>query len=187
VVEYTNVLKVAYTRAKEADPNTKIITTNALGLEDSGINFLEGIYANGGKGYFDVVGIDPYCYPVSPLEPNLDRWGHSFWNLPALYDVMVDNGDGNIPVWVIEFGYRTPSSQYPISHWSTCTEEEQGEYIVQAIDLASQWDWCERLYIYEWMDSADENLGYWGLVRQGYTAPYDLKPAYYDVKEFLTN
>jgi len=187
VVEYTSLLKIAYTRAKEADPNIKIITTNALALEgpSSGIAFLQGIYANGGKGYFDIVGIDPYCYPESPLEPNVDRWGHSFWNLPTLRDVMVANGDGDKPVWIVEFGYRTPSSNYPVDHWSTCTEADQATFLVQALELAKTWPWLERFYIYEWMDSGDVQLGYWGLIREGYSSPYDVKPAFNAVKEFV--
>jgi hypothetical protein len=183
---YTDALKVAYTRAKQADPNVKIITTNILSVED-GLSFLKDMYNYGAKNYFDVLGIDPYCYPEAPTEPNSDRWGHSFWRLPQLHDLMVQYSDGNKPVWIIEFGYRTPSNQYPLSHSTVVSENQQATYLIEALELAQTWPWLERFYIYEWMDSADPNLGYWGLVREDYRYPYEVKPAYYAVKQFLTD
>jgi len=179
---YTRALRTAYTRAKQADPNVKIITSNFLSTE-GGLSFLKDMYNNGAAGYFDVLGIDPYCYPEAPTQPNQDRWGHSFWRVPQLHDLMVQNGDGNKPVWIIEFGYRTPSAQYPLGNSIIVSETQQANYLVEAMELAQTWPWLERFYIYEWMDSADVNLGYWGLIRGN----FDLKPAYYTVQQFNTN
>ena len=98
-----------------------------------------------------------------------------------------DNGDGDKPIWVIEFGYRTPSPEFSLGHSAgVVTEEDQGTLIVDAMELASTWSWLERFYIYEWMDSSDPNLGYWGLIREDYVAPYDVKPSYYAVKDFIS-
>ncbi|MDG6223230.1 MAG: hypothetical protein QCH99_08220 [Candidatus Bathyarchaeota archaeon] len=183
---YTQALQTAYTRAKQADPNVKIITTNFLSTE-GGLTFLQQMYNYGAKGYFDILGIDPYCYPEPPTEPNQDPWGHTFWNVPALHDLMVQKGDGDKPVWIIEFGYRTPSTKYPLGHSTVVSETQQATYLIEALELAQTWPWLERFYIYEWMDSADVDLGYWGLLKEDYSAPYELKPAYYAVKEFLIN
>jgi hypothetical protein len=79
---------------------------------------------------------------------------------------MVQNGDGDKLVWIVEFGYRTPSNQYSLGHSTVGSEEDQAEFLVQALELAQTWPWLERFYIYEWMDSADVNLGYWGLIRE---------------------
>ena len=182
---YTEALQVAYTRAKEADPDVTIVTSNFLSTE-GGLTFLEDMYAAGAQGYFDVLGIDPYCYPVPPTEPNQDRWGHTFWRVPELYDLMVQNGDGNKKVWIVEFGYRTPSSKHPLGHSTVVSEEDQADYLVQAMELASTWPWLERFYIYEWMDSGDVDLGYWGLIKERYSPPYETKPAYDAVKAFLS-
>ncbi|MFX1263500.1 MAG: hypothetical protein ACFFAZ_15570, partial [Promethearchaeota archaeon] len=62
---YTEALQVAYTSAKQADPNVKIVTSNFLSTEAS-LTFLQEMYNYGAQGYFDVLGIDPYCYPVPP-------------------------------------------------------------------------------------------------------------------------
>ncbi len=183
---YTQALKVAYTRAKQADPNVKIVTTNILSVED-GVKFLEDMYQSGAKGYFDVLGIDPYCYPVSPTEPNADRWGHTFWRIPQFHNLMVQYGDGNKPVWIVEFGYRTPGGSYYEGDGKTVSEAKQAEYIVQALELAQTWPWLERFYIYEWMDSADPYHGNWGLIRESYRSPYQVKSAYYAVRTFISS
>jgi len=183
---YTEALQVAYTRAKQADSNVKIITTNFLSTE-GGLSFLEDMYAAGAGGYFDVLGVDPYCYPVPPTEPNQDQWGHTFWRVPELYNLMVQNGDGDKPVWIVEFGYRTPSSKYSLGHSTVVSEADQASYLVMALELAQTWPWLERFYVYEWMDSADVDLGYWGLIKERYSAPYELKPAYDAVKQFIAD
>ena len=55
------------------------------------------------------------------------------------------------------------------------------------LELAQTWPWLERFYVYEWMDSADVDLGYWGLIKERYSAPYELKPAYDAVKQFIAD
>jgi hypothetical protein len=182
---YTEALQVAYTRAKQADPNITIVTSNFLSTED-GLSFLEDMYAYGAKGYFDVLGIDPYCYPVSPTQPNQNMFGQTFWRIPQLYELMLANGDDK-PVWIIEFGYRTPGGQYTLGEGFTISEEDQATFLVQALEIAQNWPWLERFYIYEWMDSGNVELGYWGLIRENYSAPYEVKPAFYAVKEYLEN
>lgn len=181
---YTEALQVAYVRAKQADSNVKIITTNFLSTE-GGLSFLQSMYNAGAQGFFDILGVDPYCNPASPAEPNEDVWGHTFWRIPELHNMMTQNGDGDKPIWIIEFGYRTPSSKYPLGHSTVVSETAQAELIVEALELAQTWTWLERFYIYDWMDSADVDLGYWGLIKEKYSAPYTVKPAYDAIKQFI--
>lgn len=181
---YTDALKVAYTRAKEADPNITICTGNFLSVE-SALPFLQAMYDAGAQGYFDVLGIDPYCYPASPLEPNTGLDGHTFWKIPMLHDVMDQNGDGLKKIWIIEFGYRTPGNGFNIGDGKTISEENQATYLRQALELASTWPWLERFYIYGWMDSGDPSLGWWGLIKERYSPPYEVKPAFDAVREFI--
>jgi hypothetical protein len=181
---YTSALKVAYTRAKEADPKIIICTGNFLSTEEA-LTFLQGMYSAGAKGYFDVLGVDPYCYPASPLEPKAGLNGHTFWKIPMLHNLMVQNGDGEKKVWIVEFGYRTPGAGYYVGDGKTVSEKDQATYLVQAMNLASTWPWLERFYIYEWMDSADVALGRWGLIREAYRPPYETKPAFDAVKEII--
>lgn len=181
---YTKALKTAYVRAKEADPNITICTGNFLSTEGA-LTFLQSMYSEGAKGYFDVLGVDPYCYPASPLEPDVGLSSHTFWKIPMLYNLMVQKGDGDKKVWIVEFGYRTPGVGYYLSDGKTVSDEDQATYLVQAMELASTWPWLERFYIYEWMDSADVVLGWWGLIRGANSPPYETKPAFDSVKEII--
>ncbi len=55
---------------------------------------LEGVYARGGRDYFDAVGIHTYGTPLN--QP---------W-FCFLRQFMVDHGDGHKPMWVTEYGMR---------------------------------------------------------------------------------
>jgi hypothetical protein len=185
-VGYTEILKAAYTRAKQADPTITVVTGNFLSVED-GVKFLRGLYENGAKGYFDIVAVNPYCYPASPLEPNEGMDGHTFWRLPLFRDLMVAQADQDKKIWIAEFGYRTPGNGFFEGDGKgTVSEENQALYLRQALQLASTWDWIERFYIYEWMDSGDPELGWWGLIKERYNPPYETKPAFDVVRSFLS-
>ncbi|HEY6068567.1 MAG TPA: cellulase family glycosylhydrolase, partial [Gaiellaceae bacterium] len=61
VVRYTAMLRAAYPAIKAADPGAVVVTGGMSPAVDDGrnvapLNFLRGIYANGGKAFFDAVG-----------------------------------------------------------------------------------------------------------------------------------
>lgn len=185
---YVDKLKIAYVRAKDVDPSVLVLTTNLLSTDSLG--YLREMYKNGAKDYFDVLAIDPYCQGVSPLEPNRDRWGHSFWEVPKFRDLMVEYGDDKKKIWIIEMGWRTPDPYgwfYVGDGKGTVSETTQALYIRQALELAATWSWLERYYHYEWMDSYDPESGYHGLIRERYNPPYETKPSFDIVKDFTTS
>lgn len=185
-VGYTDLLQVAYTQAKRADPSVLVLTSNLLSTDS--LAYLNEMYMNGAKDFFDVLAIDPYCVGVSPLEPNRDPSGHSFWELPKFRDLMVRYGDVGKSIWVVEMGWRTPDPYgwfYVGDNNGTVTEATQALYVQQALELASTWPWVQRYYHYEWMDSYDPTVGYFGLIRENYNPPYETKPSYQAVKDFL--
>lgn len=57
ISKYVTLLKEAYTRAKQANPNCKIISG---GLGNADAVYTQGMYDAGVKGYFDYFGIHPY-------------------------------------------------------------------------------------------------------------------------------
>lgn len=186
VTGYVNQLKTAYLEAKKADPSISILTTNLLST--GSLAYLDEMYRDGAKDYFDVLAVDPYCVGVSPLEPSEDEWGHSFWDLTKFHNLMSKYGDGEKKVWIIEMGWRTPDSYgwfYTGDGKGTVTEQDQTLYIHQAINLAATWPWVERFYLYEWMDCHDPEIGYYGLIRETYNPPGEAKPAYYVVKDYI--
>lgn len=182
-VGYVELLKVAYTEAKMADPSVQVISTNLLGTGNDTLDYLREMYKNGAKGFFDILAVDPYCIGVSPLYPNLDQWGHGFWELPEFRNLMVQYGDGEKSIWIVEMGWRTPDPYgwfYVGDGNGTVSEATQANYTQEALNLASTWPWLGRYYVYEWMDADDPTIGYYGIV----TSSYNLKPVYQIIKEF---
>jgi hypothetical protein len=185
--DYADLLKNAYTRAKQADPNS-FITSGGLSNVEGGLPYLKGIYDNGGKDFMDAVAIDPYCYPAAPSDPHGDPDGHTFCGLPNIRNLMTSYGDVNKKVWITEFGYRTPGNGFTAGDTEgTVTEQQQASYLEQALTMASGWDWVERFYIYAWMDSPDPSTGCFGLIRACYEPPFQTKPAFGAVRAFVAS
>lgn len=102
---YTRWLIRAYTALKQGNPNCKISAGSLDYNEGAGAQwrYIEGMYREGAKGYFDAISIHPYA-------ANGVNW-------QAIHDtraVMVANGDGHLPVWITEYGwYDSTSAQAP--------------------------------------------------------------------------
>lgn len=182
---YTKFLKAAYNSAKQADPESVVVSGGLLGVE-SGTRYLTEMYQNGAAGFMDAVAIHPYVDGVSPLEPNKDSSGHTFWQLPQVRSVMVKNGDEGKAIWVTEFGYGTPGGSFYVGDGKTVTESEQALYLTQALELSSTWGWIDRFYVYQWMDAGGE-WGYYGLIRGTWDPPYETKLSFDAVKNFIKN
>jgi LysM repeat protein len=149
--EYVALLRVAYRRIKEADPNAVVISA---GLAPTGtglphaipdVQYLREMYQAGGKSYFDVLGVHAPGYKAAPeLSPSeVDNdpalGGQRFFCFRHVEDyrqVMVDNGDAGKQVAVLEFGWTSdprPDSPY---NWHAVSEETKADYIVRAYQWA---------------------------------------------------
>ena len=111
---YTELLKTAYTAVKAVDPEALVISG---GLSTTGegsptaygdLAFLQGMYNAGVKGYFDALGSHPYTFGHPPDE--VDPYGLSLSRVMEQRQVMVDNGDGDTPIWITEVGWVLHSS-----------------------------------------------------------------------------
>ena len=188
--EYTALLKIGYQRIKEADPNAMVISAGLtptsrwdhVAVPD--VEFLRGMYAAGAKPYFDVLGahgagfkappeIDPGIVAEHPVwgnpgdtsPPELKRV-YCFRHVEDLRQVMVENGDADKQVAILEFGWTSdprPDSPY---HWHSVSNEEKADYFVRAYQYAkenwSPWiglmsliyvadpDWTEEAEQYWW-------------------------------------
>ena len=190
--EYTALLKIGYQRIKEADPNAMVISAGLtptsrwdhVAVPD--VEFLRGMYAAGAKPYFDVLGahgagfkappeIDPgvvaehpvWGNPGDPSSPELKRV-YCFRHVEDLRQVMVENGDADKQVAVLEFGWTSdprPDSPY---HWHSVSNEEKADYFVRAYQYAKEhWSpWVglmSLIYVADpdWTEDAEQ---YWWAV-----------------------
>ncbi len=109
---YAALLRATYPQIKAVDPNITVVTTGMVG---NNYGFLSDVYANGGGGSFDAVGVhtDTACLLTSPAEyyrePNGRVGRFSFTGYREVHDVMTANGDGGKRIWMTEIGWNTGS------------------------------------------------------------------------------
>ncbi|HEX6702454.1 MAG TPA: cellulase family glycosylhydrolase, partial [Gaiellaceae bacterium] len=186
VAKYTGMLKACYTQIKAVDPSATVVTggTSPAGSYNApcssacsnvnGINWLEGIYANGGKGYFDAVGHHPYSFPSDPsTAAGWSAWYQMFGTTPSLRSLMVANGDGAKQIWGTEWGVPTngPSGSGFVS------ETTQAAQVTSAYTLWKSYSWAGPLFTYTFRDagtSTSTRENFFGLVRNDWSH----KPSY---------
>ena len=110
---YTALLKIAYARAKQADPTVVVEAgalaptleppTSDLGLDD--LLYLERMYAAGAGAYFDVLAVHAYGlkFPADdPPAPDV----LNFRRVELLRQIMVEHGDAAKRIMVTESGWN---------------------------------------------------------------------------------
>lgn len=134
------------------------------GANISQIDFVMGIYENGGQAYFDILGHHPYCWPLDPAIPNDYNW---FLKTQDIRNVMEANGDSSKPIWGTEMGWPTHLGSNGIS------ETQQAAYLESAYDIWNSWPWTGPLIWYAYAD-AGADLNYsednFGLVDSDFNA-----------------
>ena len=147
--DYVLILKAVYPAIKAADSSATVLMS---GLDFSGNPdaYLQAMYDAGARGYFDAVNAHPYSYPYLPAPADCPPSNAFCRGLPALYDVMKQNGDGNKKIWITEFGCPTGTVA---GRPAACTETALAQQINQAFNKAKDWAWTGPLFIFSWQDN----------------------------------
>ncbi len=151
---YVELLKVAYRRAKEADPNCIILSAGlAQTVEEtpdiygprnmSDLLYLERMYRAGAREYFDIMGAQAYGLWTGPLDLRTSRDRTNFSRVRLLREIMVQHGDASKPIWATEVGWNAvPKNFEGVPLYGRVTEEDQARYTRQAYQRAAQdWPW----------------------------------------------
>jgi polysaccharide biosynthesis protein PslG len=185
-VEYVKMLKIAYERIKQADPNAAVVTaglspTTAWGENVPDEDFLKRIYVSGAKPYFDFLGVHAAGYKAPPeTDPAAVANGslkqycawekecariYVFRHVEDLRKIMVDNGDSGKQVMVLEFGWDSDNRTDSLYKWHYVTEETKADYIVRAFQYAkknwSPWMGAMTVIYIAKPDWTDKNEEYW--------------------------
>ncbi len=197
--EYAALLKVAYERIKEADPNAIVVSA---GLTPTGTNdanampddvYLEGLYqAMGGssEGYFDALGAHAPGYKAPPeaspdevaADPNLggERF-FCFRRVEDLRDIMVKYGDSAKQIYILEMGW-TSDPVNPAYAWHRVTEEQKADYLVRAYQYAKEnWSpWIGLMSLIYIVDPAwtEQDEQYWWAITDPGWPELKPRPAY---------
>jgi GH35 family endo-1,4-beta-xylanase len=135
---YTPWLIRCYKAVKLADPSAQVSTT---GIDDGGEGhaayFLQLMYQNGAKGYFDAVADHPY--PTGgAFQP---------WKLDNIRSVLDANGDTHVKVWITEFGYPMDPAkyatyqQYMTDYFNTLTQDKYSYVRIATWHTATEFPW----------------------------------------------
>jgi len=167
--KYVQMLQAVYPRIKAADPDAAVVTSGmattggpggsecGLGSDlESGplsaytqelyaagvvndLDFICGIYRQGGKPYFDVLGSHPYGFAYEPQRDPASVSGLAFRRLEKQRALMELRSDGDTQIWAIEFGWiLDPGStcrqwgDWPTRTWQIVSQQQQAQYLRDA-------------------------------------------------------
>jgi hypothetical protein len=145
---YTELLRIAYLRAKEADPDCVIVAAGLAQTIEQGprnlsdLTYLEGMYAAGAGAYFDVMGAQTYGLWTGPQDQRLGARRTNFSRVQLLREAMVRHGDAHKPIWATEVGWNAAPTDLAEFPYGRVTEQRQAEYTVAAYRRAqAEWPW----------------------------------------------
>ncbi len=191
--EYVELLKIAYRRAKEADPNVYILSAPlAITLEDfpirrnlSDLVYLEEMYQAGARDYFDILSANAFGMdlpPDAPADPNV----LNFRRVLLQREIMERYGDEDKPVWFNEYGWNAAPDTFAEEelYWKRVSEEEQAQYTIRGIKQArEEWLWAGVFNIWYFRQvgniSPDRADYYFRMLDVDFTP----RPVYYAVKD----
>jgi hypothetical protein len=146
--DYTRLLKIGYTRAKEADSNAVIISAGLAQTLETGprnvsdLIFLQQMYDAGARNYFDILAVMNYGLFTGPGDHRADASRTNFSRPILIREIMVQNGDANKPIWAMEIGWNALPLSFENAPYGRVTEQQQGRYAAQAYERAqSEWGW----------------------------------------------
>ncbi len=153
---YTELLRIAYQRAKEADKNVHVLSAPlAITLGEPhpepgrwrsmpDPDYLEAMYEAGAADYFDILAANAFGFDLPPEDPP-DRSVLNFRRVELQRKVMEEYGDEDKAIWFNEYGWNAAPAHFDEDDliWERVSEEEQAEYTLRGIALAREdWPWA---------------------------------------------
>lgn len=144
---YAALLKAAYPAIKAVDP-TATVVAGALGSVISfgsitldPVTFVKEMLAAGASGYFDALSFHPYQESL-PFSSGAGVANSPLTQLNAIYQLLQQYGDGNLKIWISEFGAST----------NDVSEQTQADLIKNLIDTWQTLAYAGPVFIYTAQD-----------------------------------
>ena len=199
---YVELLRACYIGIKSADPEALVVSA---GLAPTGTglpaaipdtDYLIEMYEAGAAPYFDALGLNAPGYKappeVSPSEAAAsERYGRQrffcFRHVEDMRQIMVDQGDADKQVVILEMGWTTdprPESPY---HWHAVTPEEKADYLTRAFAYAEE-EWAPWMGLINVLSIPDpewteEDEQYWWAVTEPTWPETVVRPGYEALQE----
>ncbi|MBN1220383.1 MAG: cellulase family glycosylhydrolase [Anaerolineae bacterium] len=169
---YVQLLQASYRAIKAVNPEMVVVSgalTPAGSVGDAAvddIDYLNQMYANGARGFFDALGAHPSGYNCpaqgdwrtvadstatsfrGPFENRHHSWCFR-GTMEGYREVMLANGDGSKAIVPTEFGWAVsgnpkPGYEYALDN----TVEEQAQWIAEAYQMGKQWGWVGPMFLW---------------------------------------
>ena len=190
---YAELLRASYGAVKVSDPGAVVVLG---GLVGNHYRFLEQVYAAGGKGSFDAVGLhtDTACLTAPPEEQYREPDGRigrfSFTGYREVRRSMLANGDDK-PIWMTEIGWSTLTTTCQVggragTKPSGVTESQQASYLTRAYRCMQNDPYVAVALWFSVQDVSTSTTRYdhrLGLIRDNGT----LKPAYENFSDWAND
>lgn len=165
-VAYVRLLKVAYTRIKEADPEAVVIaaalapTIEEGPLNMSDLTFLRRMYEAGAKDYFDIASVNPYGLRSGPDDRRTSADDTNFSRPIQARQIMVEYGDAGKPIWASETGWCALPEDFPDApDYGRTTRAQQAGYTRRAYErVQREWPWMGMMALWHFR-MVDNRLG----------------------------
>jgi hypothetical protein len=199
--KYTELLKIAATRAREADPDVVIISgalASTIALQpdaappNNALNdllFLQRMYDAGAAPYFDVMAMQAYGLWSGPTDRRMHPRVMNFGRPQFVRDLMVANGDTKKPIWISEMGWNAVPDDVSDKRFGQASLEQQARFTPMAYERVQQeWPWAGVVNTWYLKRATDDWLkqgrpeAYFRLVDPDFT----LQPVYESLKATIT-
>jgi hypothetical protein len=192
---YTAFMKAAYRGIKAGDPDALVLgggpapgTGNNPGATIEDVDFINGMYDAGAKGFMDALSVHNYGGNTPP-EQDPSTCGICFRRAELYRDLMVRRGDADSPVWLTEWGYLVDQGQYLGGYeWMKVSAEAQADYIVRAHNYAAaNWPWLKGSLLFNIDGAASPYQNYGAYDAKSafsiLNADYSPRPAFRAIQE----
>jgi hypothetical protein len=178
---YVDLLKIAYTRAKEADPDSVILAAPLAptlgtpdGMNQNDLLFLQEMYDAGAKDYFDIMSVNAYGLWTGPGDRRAEKERTNFSRPLLIREIMVKNGDEHKAIWAAEVGWNAlpPDFPGPATH-GRVTLAQQASYTVAAYRrIQREWPWLGVAFYWHFRmvrEQPDQVVYYYSMVKPDFT------------------
>jgi hypothetical protein len=167
--QYAELLKVAATRAREANPEAVIIAgalASTIALQPAAapphnalndLLFLQRMYDAGAAPYFDIMAMQDYGLWSGPSDRRMHPRVMNFGRPQFVRDLMVANGDAAKPIWISEMGWNAVPDDVPDKRFGQVTLEQQARYTVEGYErIRREWPWLGVANVWYFKRATDE-------------------------------
>jgi len=181
---YTDLLRIAYRRAKEANPDVQVLggalAPNLAPVGDefamNDLDFLRGMLDAGAGETMDGLAAHAYGWVYPPDDPPAADVVN-FRRVELAHRLLAEYGYGDMPIHITEGGWN----DHP--RWTRAVKPGQRiEYTLQAYRMALDWPWLASLdlWAFRYPRPARSYLDYFTFV----TPDFELKPIYEAVQAY---